>query len=237
MPAVPTVIHTALPFWALSLFGIMLLLPSLAGAAPIPLPPPAASGPVSVEAALQQRRTVRHFAARPLTLVQVAQLAWAASGVSDRRGLRTAPSAGALYPLDLYLVVGERQGGDLAAGVYHYLPDRHALQSLTAGDQRAPLARACLHQAWMAEAPVIFVLTGEYARCTRKYGDRGIIYTHMESGHAAQNLCLQAVALGLGAGIVGAFDNRAVSHTLGLPASHDPLLVLPVGHPLHSSSR
>ncbi len=204
---------------------------SSASAESFRLPPPALSGTMSVPEALQRRRTVRHFASRPLTLAQLSQLAWAADGLTDtRRGLRSAPSAGALYPLDIYLVVGQRQVADLPAAVYHYQPASHALETVQTGDCRAAVARASLHQAWMAEAPVMFVITGEYQRCTRKYGERGIIYTHMESGHVAQNLFLQAEALELGAGIVGAFDNQAVTRTLGIPPAHEPLLIFPVGY-------
>jgi SagB-type dehydrogenase family enzyme len=197
----------------------------------ISLPLPSLKGNVSVEEALQSRRTIRQFAHRPLSLQQVAQLLWATYGVTEsRRGLRATPSAGALYPLDVYLVAGERQVGDLAGGVYHYLPDKHGLNLVKTGELRPAVARVSLHQGWMAEAPIMVVITGEYARCTRKYGQRGIMYTHMESGHAAQNLFLQAEAQGLGVGIVGAFENRLVIQVLDLPANHDPLLIMPVGY-------
>ena len=202
----------------------------LAARALINLPRPAATGTVSVEQALQNRRTIRRFANRPLTLGQLSQLLWAAYGVTDSRGLRSAPSAGALYPLDIYAVVGERQVSGLAAGVYHYLPEKQALEPVKPGDLRAAAAQASLSQTWMAEAPVMLLITGEYRRCQVKYGERGVRYTHMESGHAGQNIFLQAEALGLGAGIVGAFENAAVAKALGLPTAHDPLLVMPVGY-------
>jgi SagB-type dehydrogenase family enzyme len=194
------------------------------------LPTPAFQGTVAVAQALKSRRTIRQFANKPLTQEQLSQLLWAAYGITDPRGLRTAPSAGALYPLDMYVVVGERQVSGLAAGVYHYLPEKQALEPKRLGDLRHGVARASLHQDWMAEAPVLFIITGEYRRCQVKYGERGIRYTHMESGHAAQNIFLQAEALGLGAGIVGAFENAVLTHTLDLPPAHDPLLILPVGY-------
>lgn len=195
------------------------------------LPPPSFKGTVSVEEAIKARRTVRRFASRALTLAQLSQLLWAADGITDpRRGYRAAPSAGALYPLDLYVAVGERQVEDLAAGVYHYLPEQHALELQQKGEARMAVARASLYQSWMAEAPIMVIITGEYARCTRKYGERGVIYTYIEAGHVGQNLFLQAEALGLGAGIVGAFENRAVIQALGLPAAHDPILIMPVGY-------
>jgi SagB-type dehydrogenase family enzyme len=160
----------------------------------------------------------------------LSQLLWAAYGVTDHRGLRSAPSAGALYPLDIYVVVGDRQVSDLAAGVYYYLPEKQALESKRPGDLRSAVARVSLQQTWMAEAPIMLVITGEYRRCQVKYGERGIKYTHMEAGHAGQNIFLQAESLGLGAGIVGAFENAAITQTLGLPPAHDPLLIMPVGY-------
>jgi SagB-type dehydrogenase family enzyme len=194
------------------------------------LPTPAFKGTVTVEQVLKSRRTIRRFANKPLTQGQLSQLLWAAYGVTDSRGLRSAPSAGALYPLDIYVVVGDRQVSDLAAGVYHYLPEKQALESKRPGDLRSVVARASLQQTWMAEAPIMLVITGEYRRCQVKYGERGMRYTHMESGHAGQNIFLQAESLGLGAGIVGAFENAAITQTLGLPPAHDPLLIMPVGY-------
>ena len=194
-------------FWSLIMvLGITLFPPSGGiGAEAIKLPPPLKTGGMPLAEALQVRRTVRGFASRPLDLAQIAQLLWGAGGASDPRGLRTAPSAGATYPLDLYLVVGERGVKDLPAGIYHYRVETHALTPVAPGDARAAVARASLHQSWMTEAPVLVVITGEYRRCTARYGERGVRYTHMEVGNVSQNLFLAAEALGLGAGIVGAF--------------------------------
>jgi SagB-type dehydrogenase family enzyme len=197
----------------------------------IKLPAPSLKGAMSVEEALSKRRTIRQFASRALTLAQLSQLLWGADGVSDPRGFRTAPSAGATYPLELYLVVGERGVTDLAPGVYRYLPQPHALEPTAAkGDLRASVARASLHQNWMAEAPVMVVIAAEYSRCMARYGNRGVQYTHMEVGHVGQNLFLGAEALGLSCGIVGAFEDRGLSQVLKLPANHEPLLVMPVGY-------
>ena len=181
-------------------------------------------------AALELRRTVRTFAARPLDLGQISQLLWSADGTSDSRGLRTSPSAGATYPLDLYLVVGERGVKDLPTGVYHYEVGAHALTPVAPGDVRSAVARASLHQGWMGQAPVLVVITGEYRRCTARYGERGVRYTHMEAGNVSQNLFLAAEALGLGAGIVGAFEDQALARAAQLPPAHEPLLVMPVGY-------
>lgn len=214
---------------AMLFFGL-LFVSGPAGAGEIRLPPAAFKGQVSVEEALKARRTVRHFARRGLTLAQVGQLLWATDGVSDPRGFRTAPSAGATFPLELYLVAGERGVEGLPAGVYRYLPGSHALAPVTPGDLRVAVARASLNQGWMAEAPVMIVIAADYRRCTARYGQRGIRYTHMEVGHAGQNLFLQAEAMGLGAGIVGAFEDQALAGILKLPKEHEPLIIMPVGY-------
>jgi len=214
----------------LLLMGLVFLPKQLEAQSLINLPTPSTPGTVSVEKALKNRRTIRRFANKALSQAQLSQLLWAAYGVTDPRGLKTTPSAGALYPLDIYVVVGERQVIDLAPGVYHYLPEKQALRSRRPGDVRNAVARASIYQNWMAEAPVMIVITGEYRRSQIKYGQRGIMYTHMESGHAGQNIFVQAEALGLGAGIVGAFDNAAITRTLELPSAHDPLLIMPIGY-------
>ena len=212
------------------MMGIIFNASGASAAEVINLPPPAHKGTVSVEEALKARRTVRHFASRGLSLAQVSQLLWGTDGISDPRGLRTAASAGATYPLEIYLVVGERGVTNLAPGVYRYLPRGHALQAAAKGDVRGDVARASLYQSWMAEAPIMVVIAAEFRRCTARYGERGIMYTHIEAGHAGTNLFLQAEALGLGAGIVGAFDNRNLAQVLKLPSNHEPLLVMPVGY-------
>ncbi len=200
------------------------------GAEVVKLPPPAHQDAMSVEAALKARRTVRLFASRGLNLALVSQLLWGADGVSDPRGRRTAASAGATYPLEIYLVVGEHGVSGLPAGVYRYLVKAHALETAVKGDQRQAVASASLHQAWMTQAPVMVVIAAEYSRCTARYGERGIMYTHMEAGHVGTNVFLQAEALGLGAGIVGAFEDRGLSIVLKLPREYVPLLVMPVGY-------
>lgn len=220
------------PFWGCVMIMVSLVFSTVPGQAAeaLKLPGPSSQGRMSVEEALQKRRTVRHFAQRGLDLAQVSQLLWGTDGTSDPRGYRTAPSAGATYPLEIYLVVGERGVAGLAPGLYHYRPQAHTLKLTQEGDLRAAVARACLHQTWMAEAPVMVVFAAEYRRCMARYGERGIRYTHMEVGHAGQNLFLQAEALGLACGIVGAFQDRTLQEILQLPPSHEPLLVMPVGY-------
>lgn len=172
---------------------------------------------------LAKRRSVRSFARREIEMDQVGALLWAAQGVSSPWGFRTAPSAGALYPLETYVA--------MKSGVYQYLPNEHALVLRSTNDVRLALGRASYGQMFVAEAPVVVVFTAVYERETRKYGERGIMYTHMEVGHAAQNLMLQAVAFGMGTVAIGAFEERAVSAILGLPRNETPVYIVPVGYP------
>ncbi len=193
------------------------------------LPKPRPAGSLSLEGAVHARRSVREFAAGPVALAEAAQLLWAAQGVTDgsRWRRRAAPSAGALYPLELALLAGRVR--DLAPGVYRYLPRDHALRPGLAGDLRDALAIAALGQSWIAKAGCVLVLAAVYGRCTGKYGKRGEQYVHMEVGHAAQNVYLQARALGLGTTMVGAFRDRQVQRLLGFEADEVPLGLLPVG--------
>ena len=192
-----------------------------------PLPPPALSGPVSVEEALAGRRSVRDYADVPLTLAELAQLLWAAQGQTDPRGFRTAPSAGALYPLELFAVVGAVEG--LGAGLYHYVPADHVLYRQAEGDLRGQLADRALGQSCVRRAPVVLVFAAVPERTTIRYGHRGHRYVYMEVGHAAQNVHLQAESLGLGTVVVGAFDDEGVRDLLALPRDHEPLYLMPVG--------
>jgi SagB-type dehydrogenase family enzyme len=193
------------------------------------LPQPVADDDNPLNPILQQRRTHREFAQQPITLEQAAQLLWAAQGISSREGFRTAPSAGALYPLELHLVAGQVEG--LPTGSYRYDPARHHLKSEKTGDLRQAIVSVALDQDWMAEASAIIVISAVEARTTRKYGNRGVRYVHMEVGHAGQNLLLQAVALDLVAATVGAFDDKQLQELLGLAVDERPLIILPVGHP------
>lgn len=201
--------------------------PQLPTQVEVKLPKPRFDSDVSLEETLSKRRSVRDFTKEPLTLVVVSQLLWAAQGVTDPRGFRTAPSAGATYPLETYLVVGEVEG--LAQGVYRYDPAKHALVRVIDGDVRMELAAAALGQSWVKEGTINIVFTAIYERTTRRYGERGIRYVHIEVGHAAQNVCLQAAALNLGAVVVGAFYDDHVKEILNLPRDEHPLYIIPVG--------
>jgi len=191
------------------------------------LPEVSLTGDVSLEQLLSQRRSIREYTKGAVSLNDVGQLLWAAQGITNARGFRTAPSAGGLYPLELYLVVGEVD--HLSPGVYHYRSDGHQLQKVVADDKRRDLVRAALSQEWVKEAAVIVVFTADYARTAGKYGARATRYVHIEVGHAAQNLFLQAEALNLATVPVGAFKDDAVARALQIPEDLEPLLLMPVG--------
>lgn len=189
----------------------------------ISLPEPKLKGTMSLEEAIQRRRSKRSYISQELTLEEISQLLWSVQGITDERmGFRAAPSAGALYPLEIYLLKAD--------GLYLYLPDGHRIKRLSEKDLRRPLAQAALWQGFVAQAPIDIVICAVYERVTSKYGKRGVRYTDIEVGHAAQNLHLQAVVLGLGSVPIGAFDDDAVKKVLSLPKDHQPLYIIPVGH-------
>jgi SagB-type dehydrogenase family enzyme len=163
-----------------------------------------------------------------LTWHEIGQLLWSAQGLTLDRGpsqpgLRSAPSAGALYPLETYVVTGE--------GMYHYLVANHSVHPNPGLGLRQELWEAGLKQDWIREAPAVFCLAALYQRTSARYGARAARYVHMEAGHAAENILLQAVALGLGGVVIGAFDDDRVKRILDLPEQQEPLYLIPVGHP------
>ena len=196
----------------------------------IRLPAPSLSGSPSVEEALAVRRSVREYAAASLTIEQLSQLLWAAQGITERRyGLRSAPSAGALYPLEV-CVAAEHVDG-LAIGVYRYDPREHGLQVVIHRSVRGQLSRDALSQSAVVDAPATLAFAAVFSRTTQTYGERGRRYVYMEVGHAAENVYLQATALGLGTVAIGAFDDDAVKRTLGMRSDEEPLYLMPVGRP------
>jgi SagB-type dehydrogenase family enzyme len=192
----------------------------------VSLPPPRLASSVSIKEALTSRRSVRAFATAGVSLDEAAQLLWAAQGITDAEGLRTAPSAGALSPLEIYFLAGIV--ASFPAGLCRYEPKLHPLARTISGDQRRELTLAARHQAWVADAPAVVVIAAMYRRTRAKHGDRAERYVHIEAGHAAENICLQAVALGLGTTIVGAFADAEVKRLLGLD-EEDLILLIPVG--------
>ena len=188
------------------------------------LPEPRAAGVLSLEEAIAGRRSIREYGDEWLTPEEIGQILWAAQGITQEGGAgRAAPSAGGTYPLEVYLATAD--------GVFRYLPEGHALEVLSDRDVRVPLSQAALDQEWVAEGAAVVVVAGVYARTEEVYGARAERYVQMEAGHAAQNLLLQAVALGLGAVPVGAFDDADVQAALGIPGDHEPLYLIPVGRP------
>lgn len=199
----------------------------------IKLPDPSLTGTMSVNEALLKRRSVREYKDTCLTLQEVSQLLWAAYGISDSvswngYGLHTAPSAGALYPLELYLVAGNVAG--LPTGIYKYHPKRHYLILIESGDKRSVLCEAALKQDIVKSAPAIIVYSAVFSRNTDKYGDRGRErYVCMDLGHSGENVYLQATAMGIGTCAIGAFTDKDVSKVIGMPEAEEPLYIMPLG--------
>ena len=195
----------------------------------IKLPGPALKGELSLEETLEKRRSIRGFSDEALALGEISQLLWAAQGITDKGGFRTAPSAGALYPLELYLV--SRNVDGLAPGVYSYTPWQHKLIKVGDKEVFAELTEKALMQSWAKSSAAMIVISAVYERTTVKYGQRGIRYVHMEVGCAAQNIYLQATSLNLGTTFIGAFDDEKVKSILNLATDEQPLSVMPVGRP------
>jgi SagB-type dehydrogenase domain len=194
----------------------------------VKLPGPETSGRGSIEELIAKRRSVRQYKDKKLSESVISRLLWAVQGISSWDGLRTSPSAGALYPLEIHVVIGG--DGKLEPGVYRYIPEGHTLVQEIAGDLREKLSKAALSQPMIRNAPVSFVISAVYARIIGKYGNRGLRYAHMEAGHAAQNACLLGVELGIGTCTVGAFEDEEVKNVLKLPVNEEPLYILPLGY-------
>jgi SagB-type dehydrogenase family enzyme len=204
------------------------------------LPSPRLKGEISLEEAILRRRSVRRFRRQPLDLSHLSQILWSAQGVTGTRGFRTTPSAGATYPLEIFAIIGkqgvihgerEQASEELPAGIYHYEPESHSLSLHRATDLRPDLARASLDQEFIVEAPVVVVICALYDRTSSRYGRRAERYVHMEVGHAAENIHLQAVALGLATVEIGAFRDQEVKEVLSLEERVEPLYIMPVGRP------
>ena len=190
------------------------------------LPEPSKKGRISLEESIFLRKSVREFSDQPLTLEELSQILWASQG-KVKSGRRSAPSAGALYPLEIYVVSGNIE--TINPGIYRYDFKRHGLSKILEGDRRSSLASAALGQYWVKNAAVDVILTAIFERTTAKYGERGVRYVFIEAGHVAQNILLQAVSLGLGAVPVGAFYDEEVRKTLNLPQEEKPVYIIPIG--------
>lgn len=187
---------------------------------------------MSLEEAIARRRSVRDFTPEPITLPELSQILQAAGGISDTsRGYRTVPSAGATYPLEIFVVCGKNGIEKIDEGVYHYNGDSHSMTRHRKGDVRLDLAGAALDEEGIYEAPVDIVICAEYERTLRRYGRRGERYVHMEVGHVGQNIYLQATALALATFAIGAFNDEKVREVLQWDKRYRPLYIMPVGRP------
>lgn len=189
----------------------------------IELPQPKPKGTVSVEETISKRRSIRNFQDKKLTPEQISQLLWAAQGITSKRGFRAAPSAGAIYPMEIYFISAD--------GLFRYIPQGHKIEKLQDGDLRIQLANAAYDQDFIASAGISVVICCDYAKIKWRYHARAVRYADMEAGHIAQNIHLQAVALGLGSVSVGAFSDSAVTKLLQLPKNLQPIYIIPVGYP------
>jgi len=188
------------------------------------LPKPQLMGKISINEAIAARRSVRSYQKTEMLTAQLGQLLWAAQGVTDpEQGFRAAPSAGALYPLTVYVAKSD--------GLYRYYPDLHAIEQIDEKDYRAQLAKLSYNQRWMSDAPVQFIIAADYDVIAKRYGDKAEAYTHYEVGCAAENLSLQAIDMGMGTCLVGAFNPKEVARALDLPKNETVQLIIPAGFP------
>ena len=196
------------------------------------LPPPSRKGGMSLAEAITRRRSIRHFTSQPISQSQLSQILWAAQGTSDASGRhRTAPSAGATYPLEIFVVCGTNCIEEIGSGIYRYNVDSHTLTLRHKEDVRLGLSRAALGEESIYEAPLDIVICAIYERTLSRYGDRGRRYVHIEVGHAGQNIYLQATALGLATVAIGAFYDEQVRNVLQLEEQYKPLSIMPIGTP------
>jgi SagB-type dehydrogenase family enzyme len=192
------------------------------------LPAPKTDGEISVEKALSNRRSRRDFQNKALSTDQLSQILWASYGISSPRGLRTAPSAGARYPLEIYAIIGNVEG--IEPGVYRYIPSEHKIVRTIDKDVRKELSEAALGQNMVAVAPASVFYSAVFNRTTATYGERGLRYVYMDLGHSAQNIYLQVEALHLGTCAIGAFTDKMIRQVLELPANEEPLYLMPIGY-------
>jgi len=188
----------------------------------IELPQPKTKGTVSIEETITKRRSVRNFQKKNLTIEQISQILWSAQGLTSKRGFRSAPSAGAIYPMEIYFASND--------GLFRYIPQGHKIEKLKDGDLRSQLCNAAFGQDFISYAGISIIICCDYEKIISKYSKRGIRYADMEAGHITQNIQLQAVSLGLGSCPVGAFNDGSVSKLLQLPKNLTPIYIIPVGY-------
>ncbi len=208
----------------------------------IQLPDPRYESETSVEKAIRMRRSVRSYVQEPLAISDISQILWAAQGITRKKeepparwntkyewqgGLRSAASAGALYPMELYLVAGNVQG--LSKGVYKYIPKSHSLKKVVEGDKKTEIYDAALRQGSIKQGAALIVMAGIYERTSFKYGERAERYVHMEVGFIGGNIYLQGISLGIGTVMIGAFEDEELKKALDLPEDEHPLAIMPLG--------
>jgi len=198
----------------------------------IVLPGPSFKSDKNFEKVLRNRRTKRIYSERELNKLILSQLLWAAQGISDEnRKFRTAPSAGALYPLEIYFIIQNKGCKELVNGLYRYIPEGHRIRLIKSGNLSSSLGEVGYSQDFFSESPICFIITAVPIRTTKKYGERGYRYIYIEVGHVGQNIQLQGVSLGLSVGIAGAFRDNKLKNLLGLDKNEIPLYLMPVGYP------
>ncbi|MBT8380066.1 MAG: SagB/ThcOx family dehydrogenase [Ignavibacteria bacterium] len=194
----------------------------------IELPAPNHSGKISVEEALLKRRSIRDYTDNPLSLSDISQILWAAQGITgERYDFRTAPSAGGLYPLEIY--VASSNVKDLGNSLYKYRPKNNTLVKISDGDKRQDMSNAALGQDAIDNSSAIILITAVYERTSVKYGSRAERYAHIEVGAVVQNIYIQSVSIGLGTVMIGAFKDDHLKNVLNLPADEQPLAIMPLG--------
>jgi SagB-type dehydrogenase family enzyme len=202
-------------------------------AAKIELPPPQLKQNQAVKI-IQKRQSQRHFLSKALNKNQIADLLYAAYGLKVdgvTSATRTVPSAGATYPLEVYLAIGKNSVEGIKEGLYFYADKDHALVLIKDGDLRKELMQASLGQDFIQQAPIVIIIAAQYSRTTGRYGKRGERYVDMEAGHSCQNIYLVATELGLATVEVGAFNDQEIKRVLNLPDNSEPLAIMPVGYP------
>lgn len=196
----------------------------------IQLPEPAPDSGISIEEVIESRRSIRTYGSESISLTELARLLHSAQGITSDYGFRAAPSAGATFPLSIFVIA--ENVDSLEAGIYVYEPSNESLTAISMGNFLDELSEAALGQTYVRDAPVVIAITAEYSITTSVYGNRGITYVHMEAGHASQNIYLQCTAMGLGTVAIGAFSNSTVSEILHLAKNDTPLYLMPVGRPV-----
>ncbi|GAA5819450.1 MAG: SagB/ThcOx family dehydrogenase [Methanobrevibacter sp. CfCl-M3] len=199
----------------------------------IKLPQPQIKGNVSVEEAIQKRRSIRSYSSTPLTLEDISQLMWVAQGITDsNRNYRTVPSGSHTFGLEIYILIGDNTVNNLEKGLYHYNPFNHTLEQLTKEDLRLKLSEASDSQQWVEKAQVDIIITGNYQKVMDKYYDEvtSARFINNEAGHAGQNIYLESTSRNLGTVAIGSFDDKKIHHILPIPSIEKTIYVYPVGH-------